>query len=982
MKRISFLILTLLALVYCAGPKSGSKEVLKEFHEGIPGWNMAEAAVTGIIINPERPEKGEAVIIQATISNLGTGTTSPLVIHFLVDNEEIGQQRSESLGPHSQAQVSIRWQAKESGRHRIEVSLSVDPEVFDGSFANNSLTEIVRVAGEQRPVPELEVDIPESALQEWQTANEESLVPVIFRNPSFAPIESFWVQVYLDGEPIGRKKQIAYLAPGGEHRIPLQLQAQEPGEHRLSIALDLPDNYPKQNVQKIKGWSLVIPQHTSLNNIVQKHKWMSIGPNKIDNGNVGRIVCFAYHPINHNIMYAGGFGRDCNIPAGTGIWKTTDSGKNWVPIGDKLPSMMVSSIAIDPFEPANIYAGTVNNGIFKSTDEGKTWNLFAGPQVTGHFVSKLILCTEARSIGPRVVLYAASNIGVLRYKSDDPGTKKSRLVEWENIKQGIVTDLVRHPSDRSFLYASIEDKGLFRIKNAVEAKPEITFGNHDWEQLNTKQNNGLPSISGWNKLKLDIFSANPQYVYAGVLNPKPGYCFALYRSKNSGDTFQLLVEYPNDVLGGIYNPFIRVHPTMPDMIYFGGVHLYKWSAYDPPLGKTSWTYLIETWRADMKELIFNPVTPTNPNASLEYFLACDQGMFLCKAEPKPANYSFKKSLYFGLSSDSFEPRNNNLSVTQIYDFDISSNLPIRILAGTQDDGTILYEGNDIWKQVPGGGGDGYYSLIAPSNSKVMYAQHQDLFSTVRSGDGGKTWSAIAKNKGLPLGYVGDGYIIVDPNYPNLVLAAGASDEKNKDGQVFIATNTDLGENCIWEPRGPKGVAVKGWVKRIVIQPGTTAWFAGTTKGQVWTTSSKIPGSWSNIDSHPGEASIESMAFSPANPNVLFVLYSGGSPYHRIQRLVYTTDGGWNGTPITDNLDLEKAGFLRVICGDYHHSDVAYVGTDHGVFRWDGAQPSYDSWKGYNDGFPLTTVVDLKVGPDGRLYAATKGRGAWMVITGQ
>jgi len=37
------------------------------------------------------------------------------------------------------------------------------------------------------------------------------------------------------------------------------------------------------------------------------------------------------------------------------------------------------------------------------------------------------------------------------------------------------------------------------------------------------------------------------------------------------------------------------------------------------------------------------------------------------------------------------------------------------------------------------------------------------------------------------------------------------------------------------------------------------------------------------------------------------------------------------------------------------------------------------WKDYNDGFPLTTVVDLLIDPNGNLLAATKGRGAWRVI---
>lgn len=109
---------------------------------------------------------------------------------------------------------------------------------------------------------------------------------------------------------------------------------------------------------------------------------------------------------------------------------------------------------------------------------------------------------------------------------------------------------------------------------------------------------------------------------------------------------------------------------------------------------------------------------------------------------------------------------------------------------------------------------------------------------------------------------------------------------------------------------------------------------------------------------------------------------------RVQRFEYTTQVGWLGSWINDNLaakvridNAEVGLYPRVICGDAHRSDVAYVGTEHGVFRWDGTKPMYDSWQPYNDGFPLTTVVDLKVGPNKLLYAGTKGRGAWVVLTG-
>ena len=37
-----------------------------------------------------------------------------------------------------------------------------------------------------------------------------------------------------------------------------------------------------------------------------------------------------------------------------------------------------------------------------------------------------------------------------------------------------------------------------------------------------------------------------------------------------------------------------------------------------------------------------------------------------------------------------------------------------------------------------------------------------------------------------------------------------------------------------------------------------------------------------------------------------------------------------------------------------------------------------TWSRLGNNFPVTTVMDLTVGPDGLLYAATHGRGIWSI----
>lgn len=53
-----------------------------------------------------------------------------------------------------------------------------------------------------------------------------------------------------------------------------------------------------------------------------------------------------------------------------------------------------------------------------------------------------------------------------------------------------------------------------------------------------------------------------------------------------------------------------------------------------------------------------------------------------------------------------------------------------------------------------------------------------------------------------------------------------------------------------------------------------------------------------------------------------------------------------------------------------------VGTDLGtVVSSNGGA----TWSRLGSNLPYTTVMDLHIGPDGRVYAATHGRGIWSIV---
>src|SRR4029453_8243692 len=99
--------------------------------------------------------------------------------------------------------------------------------------------------------------------------------------------------------------------------------------------------------------------------------WRFIGPE----GN--RVIAVAGVPGDPLVYYVGA--------ASGGIWKTSDGGHDWVPILDDQPVAAIGALAVSPSDPNVVWAGTgepfiglstnisLGMGIYKSTDAGKSW---------------------------------------------------------------------------------------------------------------------------------------------------------------------------------------------------------------------------------------------------------------------------------------------------------------------------------------------------------------------------------------------------------------------------------------------------------------------------------------------------------------------------------------------------------------------------------------------------------------------------------
>ncbi len=184
--------------------------------------------------------------------------------------------------------------------------------------------------------------------------------------------------------------------------------------------------------------------------------WYSIGPSVVDrNGStpgIGRVNFILIDPTNDQIMYVG-------APAG-GIWKSTNGGADWTPLTDQLPQIGVSAIALSPVDHNTIYIGTgdddasdsYSRGVYKSTDGGQTWNPI-GPNFNSDFekITEIIVHpTQPNTI------YVASSNGL--YKTTNGGNNWNRVLN-ENIKE-----MRMHPTNPNYIYA-VTETHFYRSSN-------------------------------------------------------------------------------------------------------------------------------------------------------------------------------------------------------------------------------------------------------------------------------------------------------------------------------------------------------------------------------------------------------------------------------------------------------------------------------------------------------------------------------------
>jgi len=639
--------------------------------------------------------------------------------------------------------------------------------------------------------------------------------------------------------------------------------------------------------------------------------WVPLGPGSWTgtggwNPGNGRINCVAQDPNNASTIYAG-------APSG-GLWKSSNSGANWVCLTDNLPVLGVSAILIDPNNSNTIYIGTgdangsdtYSIGVLKSTNAGATWNNTGLTWTTGN--GRLIRHMIMHPTNNQIIL-AATNDGV--YRTIDGG------LTWLQTQTGSMRDIEYKPGNPNIVYACSDQ--FYKSTNAGLSFTLITTG--------------LPAASAVNRASIAVTPADSNYVYLLYGDETDSGFFGLYRSTNSGSSFSLRSNTPNIFtysetgtgIGGQswYDMALAASPTNAEEVYSGGINV--WKSND---GGSNWNILTH-WvypatlgyvHADIHTLDF---------FGANLYCGSDGGLF--------------RSVNAGAA---WSDISTGMEIMQFYRFGVSAQNAYQMIGGAQDNGTN-YLNAGTWEHVLGA--DGMEAAIDYSNSQIMYGETQSG-GLNRSTDGGQSWSGIeptnAGNADWVMPY------IIDPNTPATLYA----------GYEEVWKSTNRGNN--WTQISTFGtgnslayIAAAKSNSNYIYAGRSSILYKTTNGGAAWTTITP-----------PVTAAIKYIVVHPSNEQRIWVCLSG---YNAGEKVYYSPDAGASWQNLSGNLPN-----LPVNCIEYQagSADGLYVGTDIGIYYKDS---TLANWQAYMTGLPNVIVYEMEIHYGvGKLRAATFGRGVW------
>src|SRR6266567_2080617 len=631
-------------------------------------------------------------------------------------------------------------------------------------------------------------------------------------------------------------------------------------------------------------------------------------------------------------------------------------------IGPAVAGGRVASVVGVPGNPSVYYAGAAGGGVFKSTDGGLSWKAIFEHESTSSI--------GAIALAPQNPDWVWVGTGESKIRNDvidgrgvyfsPDGGQSWKLMGLANVGQiaGILVD----PTDPNTVFVGAlghtwgpnPDRGVFRT----------TDGGNTWKKLTE----GLPK-GPYGRIGLAIASSNPLHIYA-VIAAKTG---MLWQTLDLGDHWtEVNSSHALDVRPCYFSRLV-VSPADENKVYFLSFNLVE----SDDGGKT-FHPADRGVHSDHHTLW---IDPKNPERMIQ---GNDGGVFLTADGGK--NWRFM----------------NTLPVGQFYQVAADSHEPYNLCGGLQDNSAWCGPSSDLagrsvtgrnWHTVVGG--DGEYSVPAPSDPDIIYSDSQDG-SIVRLDQKTHLSKFIRPYLGSPeeekpadlkYRFNWTSPIAVSLTDANEVYLGGNVLFKSTDGgKTWTPISPDLTRNDKTKQEiagGPVQHDISsaedyGNIMCITLAPSdpNVIW-VGSDDGLVHLTRDGGK-NWTNVTAHipgaPEWARVYQIGVSPTDAGTAYLAYDAHMLDDRRPYVYKTSDYGHSWTPITEGLPNDFT--ARVVREDPNKPGLLVLGTDRGLYYSSDAS---GHWQALKANFPTVPVYDLMFAKKQHdLVVATHGRGLFVL----
>jgi len=715
--------------------------------------------------------------------------------------------------------------------------------------------------------------------------------------------------------------------------------------------------------------------------------WTSRGPYNVG----GRTRALALDITNENIILAGGVSG--------GMWRSTDGGASWSKMSNPQQLHSATCIVQDirPGKEDTWYYGTgeyrgnsasgggdapyMGDGIFKSTDGGVTWSILASTATNNpnifysnfNFVWDVAVDVSNTSEDE---VYAATYDAV--YRSTDGGASWTPVLG-NSSPNSRYSDVA--VSSEGVVYAALSSGGpaggIYRSEDGV------TWTNIMPEDFPSEYKRTAIGIAPSDENVVYFLTETPgsgvtghnfrKYTYLGGDGSGTG---GAWEDRTNG------LPAEGDKTGdfdsqGSYNLLVSVKPDNPDVVFIGGINLYRSTDGFASAENTSHiggyaaynTYsMYANHYCDLHANVFSYA-----NSSVMYS-GNDGGV--SKTTDNLAEPVVWESL------------NNGYVTTQFYTvaIDHASNGDNVIVGGMQDNGSyFLNSSGQTASWIKEKSGDGAYCAVADGKSYYyMSSQNGDTYRYTINSSGTKTgWTKVTPTEGSDFIFVNP--FVLDPNDSKIMyMAAGDRVFRNSDLTVIpegSSHTTGIG----WEELSHSVITGSVITALDISAEPADVLYIGTEYGRIYRLTSRNSHNAEIVDvwtdkGLPGNAYVSCIIIDPSNADFATAVFSN----YNVKSIFHTEDGGSTWTDVSGNLEENPDGsgagpsvrWIEIFPGA--DGNVYFAGTSTGLYSTNNLNGAATVWEQEGADTIGNVVVDMidSRTTDGLVVAATHGNGIY------